>query len=52
LALPFAIRAIKGSREYDDIDKLVPALGNNVIFIHITQILLGVGYILEKVFPF
>lgn len=51
LTLPFAIKAMKGSKEYDDMDKLVPALGSNIQFILITQILLGVGYILEKVFP-
>ena len=51
LTLPFAVKAMKGSREYDDMNKLVPALGCNVQFILITQILLGVGYILEKVFP-
>ena len=51
LTLPFAIKAMKGSREYDDINKLVPALGSNVQFILITQILLGVGYILERMFP-
>jgi len=51
LTLPFAIKAMKGPREYDDMNKLVPALGSNVQFILITQILLGVGYILEKMFP-
>lgn len=51
LTLPFAIKAMKGSREYDDMNKLVPALGSNVQFILITQILLGIGYILEKMFP-
>ena len=51
LTLPFAIKAMKGSMEYDDMNKLVPALGSNVQFILITQILLGVGYILEKMFP-
>ena len=51
LTLPFAIKAMKGSREYNDMYKLVPALGSNVIFIQITQIFLGVGYILEKLFP-
>jgi 1,4-dihydroxy-2-naphthoate octaprenyltransferase len=49
--LPFAVKAMKGSREYNDMDKLVPALGSNVQFILLTQILLGVGYILEKVYP-
>ena len=42
---------MKGSKEYKDRDKLVPALGSNVQFILITQVLLGVGYILEKMFP-
>ena len=51
LTLPFAIKAMKGSREYDDMNKLVPALGSNIQFILITQILLGVGYILGKAFP-
>jgi 1,4-dihydroxy-2-naphthoate octaprenyltransferase len=49
LTLPFAIKAMKGSREYNDMDKLVPSLGSNVQFILITQILLGIGYILGKV---
>jgi 1,4-dihydroxy-2-naphthoate octaprenyltransferase len=51
LTLPFAVKAMRGSREYSDMNKLVPALGSNVQFILITQIMLGVGYILEKVFP-
>jgi len=51
LALPFAIKAMKGSREYLDRDKLVAALGSNVIFILLTQLLLGLGYILDKMFP-
>jgi 1,4-dihydroxy-2-naphthoate polyprenyltransferase len=51
LTLPLAIKAMKGSKEYKDISKLVPALGSNVMFILITQLLLGVGYILEKMFP-
>jgi 1,4-dihydroxy-2-naphthoate polyprenyltransferase len=51
LTLPLAIKAMKGSKEYNDLSKLVPALSSNVMFILITQLLLGVGYILEKVFP-
>lgn len=51
LTLPFAVKAMKGSRAYNDMNKLIPALGSNVQFILITQILLGVGYILEKLFP-
>jgi 1,4-dihydroxy-2-naphthoate octaprenyltransferase len=51
LTLPLAIKAMQGSKEYKDMTKLVPALGNNVMFILITQLLLGVAYILEKAFP-
>ena len=51
LTLPLAIKAMQGSKEYKDMSKLVPALRSNVMFILVTQLLLGVGYILEKVFP-
>lgn len=51
LTLPLAMKAMQGSREYADRGKLVPALGSNVMFILFTQVLLGVGYILEKLFP-
>ncbi|MBN2401877.1 MAG: prenyltransferase [Spirochaetes bacterium] len=51
LALPFAIKAMRGSKEYKDMSKLVPALGSNVMFILITEVLMGAGYILEKIFP-
>jgi 1,4-dihydroxy-2-naphthoate octaprenyltransferase len=51
LTLPLAVKAMQGSKEYNDRSKLVPALGSNVMFILITQVLLGVGYILDKIFP-
>jgi 1,4-dihydroxy-2-naphthoate polyprenyltransferase len=51
LTLPLAQKAMHGSRECRDLSKLVPALGHNVMFILLTQVLLGVGYILEKAFP-
>ncbi|MDD4874283.1 MAG: prenyltransferase [Dehalococcoidales bacterium] len=47
LSLPFALKAVQGSRQYNDMSKLVPALANNVIFIMLTHILLGIGYILD-----
>ncbi|NLI31929.1 MAG: prenyltransferase [Deltaproteobacteria bacterium] len=50
-SLPLAIKAMRGSKEYKDMNKLVPALGSNVMFILMTHLLLGVGYILEKLFP-
>jgi 1,4-dihydroxy-2-naphthoate octaprenyltransferase len=50
LTLPFAIKAIRGARGYDDPARLVPAMMNNVIVVLLTQLLLGVGYILAAVF--
>jgi 1,4-dihydroxy-2-naphthoate octaprenyltransferase len=49
--MPWAVKAMQGSKEYHDRSRLVPALGDNVKFILFTQVLLGVGYILEKLFP-
>jgi 1,4-dihydroxy-2-naphthoate octaprenyltransferase len=46
VTLPFAIKAIKGSRQSDDMSRLVPALASNVITFLATTLLLGVGYIL------
>ncbi len=51
LALPWAIKAMNGSKAYEDRDRLIKAMGDNVVFILLTQVLLGVGYILEKLFP-
>lgn len=51
LTLPLALKAMRGSREYNDRSRLVPALGSNVAFILLTHVLLGLGYILEKLFP-
>jgi 1,4-dihydroxy-2-naphthoate octaprenyltransferase len=50
LTLPFAIKAIRGSTQYQDMKKLVPALANNVMVVLITQLLLGIGYILSGYF--
>jgi len=46
LTLPWAIGAIRGSRQYQDRSKLVPALAGNVMVVLLTQLLLGIGYIL------
>jgi 1,4-dihydroxy-2-naphthoate octaprenyltransferase len=48
LSLPFAVKAMRGAKQYNDMNKLVPALGSNVIFIMLTHILLVIGYILER----
>lgn len=50
LTLPFAVKAIRGALQYDNMSKLVPALANNVLVVLITQLLLGIGYILATVF--
>ncbi len=46
LTLPFAIKAIRGALKSQDMDKLVPAMANNVLVVLLTQLLLGIGYIL------
>lgn len=50
LTLPFAIKAIQGVRKYQDAAKLLPAMASNVQVVLLTQLLLGIGYILAKVF--
>ena len=50
LTLPFAIKAIRGALKYQEMSKLVPAMGNNVLVVLLTQLLLGIGYILAGVF--
>lgn len=50
LTLPMAAKAIQGARRYDDEAKLIPALGSNVMVVLLTQLLLGIGYILATVF--
>ena len=50
LALPLAIKAIRGALKYEDMNRLVPGMANNVLVILLTQFLLGIGYILATVF--
>ena len=50
LTLPFAVKAIRGSRKHEDMKRLVPAMANNVQVILLTQLLLGAGFILGRVF--
>ena len=49
LTLPFALKAIKGSRRHQDMAQLIPAMGSNVLVVLITQLLLGIGYILARI---
>ncbi len=50
LTLPFGVRAINGALHSDDENKLMPALGGNVMVVLLTQLLMGIGYILGRVF--
>jgi len=50
LTLPLAVKAIQGALKYEDMSKLGPAMGSNVMVVLLTQLLLGVGYILATVF--
>jgi len=50
LTLPFAIKAIQGALKHQEMGRLVPAMGNNVLVVLLTQLLLGIGYILATVF--
>lgn len=47
LTLPFAVKGIRGSFHYNDRSKLVPAMAANVMVVLLTQVLIGVGYILS-----
>ena len=49
LTLPLAIKAIQGALKPQEMDKLVPAMANNVLVVLLTQLLLGIGYILARV---
>ena len=50
LTLPLAIKAIKGAQTPDDMSRIIPAMGNNVIVVLLTQVLLGIGYVLAGIF--
>jgi 1,4-dihydroxy-2-naphthoate octaprenyltransferase len=49
LTLPWAIKAIQGARKHEEMSQLVPAMANNVLVVLLTQLLLGIGYILARV---
>ncbi len=50
LTLPFAIKAIRGALKPHEMAKLVPAMASNVLVVLLTQLLLGVGYLLAGIF--
>ena len=50
LTLPLAVKAIRGSMQFGDKSRLIPAMASNVMVVLITQLLLGIGYILARAF--
>lgn len=49
LTLPFGLKAIKTALTFKKIDELIPALGANVMTVLLTQLFLGIGFILARV---
>jgi 1,4-dihydroxy-2-naphthoate polyprenyltransferase len=50
LTLPLAYKAVRGSFQYNQMGKIVSAMGNNVLVVILTQALLGLGFILAGIF--
>jgi len=50
LTLPLAVKAIRGSLQHQDMTRLVPAMANNVLVVLLTQLFMGIGYILAGIF--
>jgi 1,4-dihydroxy-2-naphthoate octaprenyltransferase len=48
LSLPLAVRAINGALRFSDPSKLMPGMAANVMSVLLTQLLIGVGYILAR----
>jgi len=49
LTLPFAVMAIRGSFEYEQREKIIAAMKNNVLVVLAAQFLFGLGYLLAAV---
>jgi len=48
--LPFALKSIRGAlRNYNDLEKLIPALGTNIATAYVTLLLLATGYLLPLI---
>jgi 1,4-dihydroxy-2-naphthoate octaprenyltransferase len=47
LTLPLAVKAMRGSFRYKERDRLIPAMAVNVMVVLLTQVLIGIGYILS-----
>ena len=51
LTLPLAYKAIRGSFGYNNLGRLIPAMGSNVMTVLGIPLLMGIGYVLATVFP-
>ncbi|MBI2869603.1 MAG: prenyltransferase [Chloroflexi bacterium] len=49
LTLPLALKAIRGARRHQDMKELLPGMANNVLVVLLTQLLLGIGYLLAGI---
>jgi 1,4-dihydroxy-2-naphthoate polyprenyltransferase len=50
LSFPLELKAINGAMHNDDPSKLMPGMAMNVMTVLVTQLLLGIGFILGRVF--
>ena len=48
LSFPLTLRAIKGALHHDDASKFMPGMAANVMSMLLTQLLIGIGYILAR----
>jgi len=48
VTLPLAIKAIRGSVQFDDPTKLIPTMATNVQVVILTQFLVAIGYIIAR----
>jgi 1,4-dihydroxy-2-naphthoate polyprenyltransferase len=51
LTLPLAYKAIRGSFGYNNLGKLIPAMGSNVMTVLGIPLIMGIGYVLATIFP-
>ncbi len=49
LTIPMAVKAIRGSQYYDDLERFLPAMSANVQVVLFTQLLMGAGYFLSNI---
>jgi len=49
LTLPVALKSIQGALRYQEEARLLPAMAGNVLVVLLTQLLLGIGYILAGI---